>query len=160
MSPIRAVATLPPPPSQGRLEAAEPQRGAAIARTPVEQRLRALDEAVGKTVSSIEALPRQPDLRAYGLVAKLVSDLVRGIQDSEAGRSQRDQWADELGTAIQARIDALGERPAGAARQDCIRLLERVLLEISTLQDANPAEPPAMPSPPARPAPPPGTMIA
>ncbi len=102
----------------------------------------------------------QLDLRAYGLVAKLVSDLVRGIQASEAGRSQRDQWADELGTAIQARIDALGERPNSLVRQDCIRLLERVLLEISTLQDATPAEPPAMPSPPARPAPPPGTMIA
>jgi hypothetical protein len=160
MSPVRTGSALSPLPSPSRLEAAAPQRAAPIARTPVEQRLRALDAAVGNTVSSIEALPMQLDLRAYGLVAKLVSDLVRGIQASEAGRSQRDQWADELGTAIQARIDALGERPNSLVRQDCIRLLERVLLEISTLQDATPAEPPAMPSPPARPAPPPGTMIA
>ncbi|MFN7643414.1 MAG: hypothetical protein ACK5PW_10090 [Burkholderiales bacterium] len=159
MSPIRTVDVLSPPPSKNRLEAAKPQRAASIARTPVEQGLDALDAAVNNTVSSIKALPMQSKPRAYGRVAMFVSDLVRGIQASKAGPSQRDQWANALGTAIQARINALRERQDTPAPQESIMFLERALLEISTLQDANPAEPPAMPPPPVRPAPPPGTMV-
>jgi hypothetical protein len=81
-----------------------------------------------------------------------------GVADRIARRAQRDQWADELGSAIQARIDAVGGPPYSPAWQDCIRMLERTLLEVSTLQLQDPAQPPAMPS--ERPAPPPRTMIA
>ncbi|MCX7229361.1 MAG: hypothetical protein NTW15_10165 [Burkholderiales bacterium] len=159
MSSLRTVAAQPPLSSPSRLEAVEPQRDALIAQTPVEQRLRELGKAVGKTVLSIEGLPGQPDLRAYGRVAKLVSDLVLGIKDSGAVPSQRDRWADQLGTAIQARIDALRMQPNSPVLQNCIILLERVLLVISTLQDENPPEPPAMPLPPAPPALPTETIV-
>ena len=129
-----------------------------IAQTPPVELATELNKAVNEALLSIRQLPAQPNPEPYGQVATKVVELVARIKASRATESQRNWCANELGTAIQWRIDTLtATHPGNNASLECISLLNTALLAIDTLQQPGHREPPSRPAPPPAPA---GTMTA